>query len=72
MVRDLDARCPRGHRPSHNSFSKVQTQSSSHKDSPRSKEPKNKNPKLAPPVGNAAEPVKKKDKKKRLQERKRE
>ena len=64
MVRELDARCPRGHRPSHNTSSKVQTQGSSHKDSPRTEEsrpkeakPTNgKNP--APPRSESAEPGK--------------
>ena len=75
MVRDLDARCPRGHRPSHNTSSKVQTQGSSHKDSPRSEEPKHKDPKPAPSRDNAAEQAKKedrKDKKKKLRNRRRE
>ena len=67
MVRESDARCPRGHRPSHNTFSKVQTQGS--KDSSRSKEPKSKDPKPAPSRDNVAEPAKKenrKEKKKKL------
>ena len=75
MVRESDARCPRGHRPSHNTSSKVQTQGSSHKDSPRSEEPKHKEPKPAPSRDDAAEPAKKedkKDKKKKLQNRRRE
>ena len=38
MVRESDARCPRGHRPFYNTSSKMQTQGSSHKDSPRTKE----------------------------------
>ena len=75
MVRESDARCPRGHRPSHNTSSKVQTQGSSHKDSPRSEERKPKDPKPAPSHDDAAEPAKKedrKDKKKKLQNRRRE
>ena len=32
MVRELDARCPRGHRPSHNTFLKVQTQETTAKE----------------------------------------
>ena len=75
MVRELDARCPRGHRPSHNTFSKMQTQGSSHKDLPRSEEPKPKDPKPAPSRNNAAEPAKKEDrkkKKKKLQNQRRE
>ena len=73
MVRDLDACCPRGHRLSHNTSSKVQTQGS--KDSSRSEEAKPKDPKLAPLRENAAEPAKKedrKDKKKRFRNQKRE
>ena len=75
MVRDLDARCPKGHHLSHNSSSKVQTQGSSHKDLPRSKELKPKDPKPAPSRDNVVEPAKKedrKDKKIKLQNRKRE
>ena len=75
MVRDSDARCPRGHRSSHNTFFKVQMQSSSHKDSPRSKKPKTKDPKPALSHDNVVEPAKKKDrrkKKKRLRNQKRE
>ena len=60
MVRESDARCPKGHRPS---SSKVQTQGSNHKASSRSKEPKPKNPKLAPSRDNAAETLKKEDRK---------
>ena len=73
MVWNLDACCPRGHRLSHNTFSKVQTQGS--KDSSRSKEPKPKDLKPAPSRDNVAEPVKKenrKNKKKRLQNHRRE
>ena len=75
MVWELDARCPKGHRLSHNTSSKVQTQGSSHKDSPRSEKPKPKNPKPAPSYDNIAEPAKKEDKKekkKRLRNQKRE
>ena len=75
MIRDLDARCPRGHRPSHNTSSKVQTQGSSHKDSLRSKKPKPKDAKPAPSRDNVTEPAKKenrKDKKKKLQNHRRE
>ena len=74
MVRKSDARCSKGHRPSHNTSSKVQRQGSSHKDSPRSEEPKPKDPKPASSRDNAAEPAKKKDrkeKKKRLQNQRR-
>ena len=65
IIRESDARCPRGHRPSHNTSSKVQIQGSSYKDSPRSKEPKPKDPKPAPSRDNAAEPAKKEDRKKK-------
>ena len=68
MVQEMNARCPKGYRPFHNTFSKVQTQGS--KESSRSKEPKSKEPKLAPSRDNAAESAKKedkKDKKKKLQ-----
>ena len=61
MVRDSDAQCLRGYRPSHNTFSKVQTQG--FKDSSRSKEPKPKDLKLAPLRNDAVEPTKKEDKK---------
>ena len=63
MVRKLDANCPKGYRLSYNTSSKVQTQSFSHKDSPRFEEPKPKDPKPAPSYDNAAEPAKKEDKK---------
>ena len=75
MVWNLDARCLRSHRPSHNTSLKVQTQGSSHKNSPRSEEPKPKDPKAAPSRDNAAELAKKedrKDKKKKLQNCRRE
>ena len=76
MVRDLDARCPRGHRPSHNTSSKVQSQGSNNKDSSHFEEPKPKDPKLALPRDNAAaKPAKKedrKDKKKRFWRQRRE
>ena len=63
MVRKSDAHCPRGHCPSHNTSSKVQTQGSSHKDLPYPEEPKPKDPNLAPSYDNVAEPAKKEDKK---------
>ena len=75
IVRDSDACCSRGHRPSHNTSSKMQTQGSSHKDLFHSVEPKPKNPKPASSRDNAAELAKKKDrkdKKKRLWGRRRE
>ena len=45
MVRESDARCPRGHRPSHNTASKVQTQGTSAKE-PRPEESRTKEAKL--------------------------
>ena len=50
----------------------MQTQGFSHKNSPRSEKSKNKDSKPALPHGNMAEPVKKKNKKKRLQRHKKE
>ena len=73
MVWDLDACCLRGHRLSHNTSSKVQTQSS--KDFSRSEKPKSKDSKPALSCDNAAEPAKKedrKDKKKKLRNCRRE
>ena len=70
IVRDSDTRCPKSHRPSHNTSSKLQTQGS--KDPSRSKKPKLKDPKPAPSRDNAMEPAKKenrKNKKKKLQNR---
>ena len=61
IVQDLDACCPRGHRPSLNTSTKVQTQGS--KDLFRPKETKLKDPKLAPSRDNVAESPKKNDKK---------
>ena len=61
IVRDSDARYPRGHRPSHNTSSKVQTQGTTAK-KPRAKKPRPKEAKqadgkaLAPP--HSDEPVK--------------
>ena len=66
MARNSDAHCLKGYRLSHNTSSKVQTQDSSHKDLLCSKKSKNKDPKSAPPRGNAVEPTKKENKKKRL------
>ena len=64
MVRDLHVHCPKGHRLSHNTSSKMQSLGSNNKDSSRSEEPKPKDPKPAPPRNDAAaEPAKKKDKK---------
>ena len=63
MVRDSDGSCSRGHRPSYNTFSKMQTQG--FKDSFHSKKPKPKDPKLAPPRDDVAKPAKKEDRKKK-------
>ena len=73
IVWDSDARCPKGHRPSDNTSSKVQTQGS--KNLSHTKEIKPKDPKLALSHDNAAESPKKnnrKDKKKRFRDQKRE
>ena len=73
MVWDSDARCPKGHRPSHNTFSKVQTQGS--KDLFCPKKTKSKDLKSVPLCDDAAELPKKdnkKDKKKKFQDQKRE
>ena len=73
MVQNSDTHCPRGHRPSHNTSSKVQTQGS--KNSFRSEELETKDPKPAPSHNNAAELAKKehkKKKKKKLQNRRQE
>ena len=76
MVRNLNAYCPKGHRSSHNTFSKVQILGSNNKDSFCSEEPKLKDPKLAPLYDNAAAELakkkNKKDKKKKFRGQKRE
>ena len=74
MVRESDAGCPRGQRPSHNISSKMQIQGTTAKE-PYSEEPKPKDPKPAPSCDNATEPAKKEDrkeKKKRLRNQRRE
>ena len=73
MIRELDALCSKGHRPSHNTSLTVQIQGSKHSSS--SKEPKPKDPKPVPSCDNAAELAKKddrKDNKKKLQNHRRE
>ena len=73
IVQDSDAHCPRSHRLSHNTSSKMQTQGS--KDLSHSKETKPKDPKSAPSRDDAAESPKKndrKDKKKRFRGQRRE
>ena len=59
MVRESDARCPRGHRPSHNTFPKVHTQGTIAKE-PRTEESRPKKAKStdAPPHYKSAEPGK--------------
>ena len=61
MVRDSDAHCPKGHRLSHNTSLKIQTQGS--KDFSRSEELKPKDLKPAPSCDNMAETAKKENKK---------
>lgn len=63
IVQDLDVYCPKDHRLSHNTSSKVQTQGS--KNFFHSKEPKPKDSKFASSHDNTAESVKKKGKKKK-------
>ena len=64
MVWDSDACCSRGHRLSHNTFLKMQSQGSNIKDFSRSKKPKPKDSKPALLCDNAVtEPAKKKDRK---------
>lgn len=65
MVWDLDAGYPSGYCLSYNISFKMQTQGSNHKDSHRFEKSKNKNPKPVLLYANMAEPVKKKDKKKK-------
>ena len=60
IVRDSDTCCPKGHRLSHNTFFKVQTQGSNYKNSSRFKKSRNKDPKPAPLRGNVEKLVKKK------------
>ena len=79
IVRDLDIRCPQGHRPSNSTIAKVQTQGTSAK-KPRPEESRTKKVKPAkgkapvPPRTNATESSEqskkdRKDKKQRFQER---
>ena len=74
MVRKFDACCPRGHRLSHNTSSKVQTQETTAK-KPRFEELKPKDSKPALSREDATEPAKKEDrkeKKKKLWNQRRE
>ena len=66
IVQDSDVRCPKGHCLSHNTSFKVKTQGSNHKNLPRSKESKSKDPKSAPPRDNMMELAKKVGEKKSL------
>ena len=77
MVRDADSRCTRGHRPSQNTFTKVQTQGSTVKESkpeesrPKESKPANgKNP--APPRTNEPGKTSRQDKKKEYLKKKRD
>ena len=69
MVRDADSRCPRGHRPSQNTSTKVQTQGSTAKESkPEESRPKESKPAdgktPAPPRTNEPGKTSRQDKKK--------
>ena len=68
MVRELDAHCPRGHRPSYNTSSKVQTQGTTANE-PRTKESRSKEAKStdgkAPVPPRSNEPTKPNRKKKK-------
>ena len=66
MVWNLDVCCSKDHRPSHNIFFKVQTQSSNKKNLPHSKEPKNKNLKLILPRHNIVKLAKKKEQEEKI------
>lgn len=72
MVQNLDAYCSKSYYPPQNTSSKMQTQEFNNKYSPCSEKLKNKDSKSAPSYGNAIEPAKKKNKKKKLQEYRRE
>ena len=72
MIRDSDTHYFRGHRLFHNTSSKMHTQGFSHMDFFCSEKFKNKDLKPAPLCGNMAEPSKKEDKNKRLQEHRQE
>ena len=77
MVRDADSRCPRGHRPSQNTSTKVQTQGSTAKESKpeesRPKELKLANEKTpAPPRTNEPRKTSRQDKKKEYLKKKRD
>ena len=69
MVWDLDAYCLRGHRLSHNTFSKVQIQDFNNKDFSYSKKPKPKDPKLVLPCDNMATELAKKEDRKNKKKR---
>ena len=69
MIRDLDIRCPRDHRPSNSTIAKVQTQGTKNS---YPEEPKIKETRPAPSRSEASKPseqARKKKKKKRHQKR---
>ena len=65
IVEDSDIHCPKSHCLSYNTFSKVQTQGSNHKDLLRSEKSKSKNLKFVSPRNNIVEPTKKEGEKKK-------
>ena len=77
MVRDADFRCPRGHCPSQNTSTKVQTQGSTAKESkPEKSRPKELKPAdgktLAPPRTNEPKKTSRQNKKKEYLKKKRD
>ena len=77
MVRNADSRCPRGHRPSQNTFTKVQTQGSTAKESkPEESRPKESKPAdgktPAPPRTDEPGKTSRQDKKKEYLKKKRD
>ena len=71
MIWNSDTWCSRGYRPSHNTFYKVYTQGSSHKNLSRFKESKSKDLKSAPPRDDTVELDKKEGKRKKRSRRQR-
>ena len=77
IVRDIDSRCPRGHRSSQNTSTKVQTQGLTAKESkPKESRPKDLKPANgktpAPPRTNEPEKTSRQDKKKEYLKKKRD
>ena len=72
IVQNSDAYCPRGYRLFQNNSSKVQTQGSNNKNSPRFEEFKSKDPKSTLSHNDTAEPAKKESKKKKRSQRHRQ